>query len=481
MKIRGFRIELGEIESILAQHTSVQDTIVIAREDEPENKRLVAYVVIKQNHHTAIDELRHFLQEKLPEYMVPSAFVAIEHIPLTANGKVDRRALPIPNQTRQKSEKTFVAPDNAIEAQLTEIWQEVLGVAPIGVTDNFFNLGGHSLLAVKLFTQIEKRFAKKLPLATLFQAPTIKQLANILNQQEEASWSSLVLIQQGDSNKKPLFFIHALGGNIIGYQTLVRHLRSDQPIYGLQAQGLNGEAPHTKVEDMASYYIKQIQTIQPNGSYQLAGFSSGGIIAFEIAQQLIAQGQKIDLLFMFDTYAPKLYIDNPSLSRTISAYLQSLIKLPLQSKWNYALAKIDWLKSVLTGKPSSKFDLWNESSFSEDSNPYNMKLIEAIKQATMADYSPQPYPGKVTLFTTKEVLRWCQYKPLRGWDELTQGVDIHSIPGTHLGMLSEPNVQILAQKMMDCLEAPIPEHIVPKREESQLLIFPTNSSNYETA
>ncbi len=478
VKIRGFRIELGEIESVLAQHEFVQETVVIAREDEPGNKRLVAYVVL-QDSANPINELRRFLQEKLPEYMVPAAFVAIEYIPLTPNGKVDRRALPIPDQTRLDLEKAFVAANNAIELQLTEIWEKVLGVVPIGITDNFFDLGGHSLLAVKLFTQVEKRFGKKLPLATLFKAPTIKQLADIIELQENASWSSLVVIQPGSSNKKPIFFIHALGGNIIGYQTLVRYLGSDQPIYGLQARGLDGKSPHTKVEDMAADYIQEIRTLQPNGSYQLAGFSSGGIVAFEMAQQLVERGDRVDLLAMFDTYSPKLYIENPTRSRTFFVCLRSLLQLPLQNKWNYILAKVDWFKSVLSGKPSSKFDLWSEG-FSEDANPHNMVLIEALKRATMANYLPKPYSGKITLFTTKEVLRWCQYRPHRGWDEVVQqGVEIHEVPGTHLGMLGEPNVQVLAQKMKDCLNVTTGHETVP--EYGTLLTFPANTQNYETA
>ncbi|HIK04553.1 MAG TPA: amino acid adenylation domain-containing protein [Trichormus sp. M33_DOE_039] len=455
VKIRGFRIELGEIESVLTQHDSVQETVVIAREDEPGNKRLVAYVVVNGETATTMNELRRFLQEKLPEYMIPSAFVAIAKIPLTPNGKVDRRALPIPDQTRPELEKAFVAPRNPIEIELARIWSEILGFDAIGISDNFFELGGNSLLAVKLFTQIEQKFGQKLPLATLLQSPTIEQLASILSQSNTSvSWSSLVTIQAGSSPKRPLFLIHALGGNVIGYQTLVRYLGAEQPVYGLQAQGLDGkQAPHTKVEDMAAHYIREIRTVQPQGPYLLGGFSSGGTVAYEMARQLVAQGDRVALLAMFDTYSPSLYINNPSLLRTLYVYLFTLLRLPSVDRLNYVFAKVDWLKSMFTGKASSKFDLWNEHSFTEDANPYNMALIEALKQATMVDYVPQPYAGKVTLFTTKEILRWCQFKPCRGWGDMAkQGVEIHEVPGTHLGMLGEPGVQILAEKLRVCLE-----------------------------
>ncbi|MGH1397091.1 MAG: non-ribosomal peptide synthetase [Trichormus sp.] len=455
VKIRGFRIELGEIETVLTQHDSVQETVVIPREDEPGNKRLVAYVVLNGDSAPTMNELRRFLQEKLPEYMIPSAFVAIAKIPLTPNGKVDRRALPIPDQ-RPELEKAFVAPGNAVEIQLAQIWSEVLSIQSIGIKDNFFDLGGNSLLAVRLFTQIEQKFGQKLPLATLLQSPTIEQLATILQESNtSAVWSSLVTIQPGNSGKRPLFLIHALGGNVIGYQTLVRHLDAEQPVYGLQAQGLDGkQTPHNKVEDMASHYIQQIRTVQPHGPYLLGGFSSGGIVAYEMARQLVAGGDRVDLLAMFDTYNPSLYISNPSLLRTFYVYLLTLLRLPSEDRWNYVLAKVDWLQSMLTGKPSSKFDLWNEHSFTDDANPYNMVLIEALKQATMVDYVPKPYNGKVTLFTTKEVLRWCQFKPCRGWSEIAQqGVEIHQVPGTHLAMLGEPGVQILAAKLSVCLKA----------------------------
>lgn len=453
VKIRGFRIELGEIEAVLAKHPQVRETVILVREDEPGNKRLVAYVVGHQPAPTAI-ELRRFLQEKLPEYMVPAAFVAIAEIPLTSNGKVDRRALPIPDRDRPNLEKAFAAPSNAVELQLTQIWSEVLGIQSIGVKDNFFELGGHSLLAVQLFTQIETKFGKKLPLATLFQAPTIEQLANILGRSEQlVSWSSLVAIQP-HGNKRPLFCIHALGGNVLGYQKLIRHLGSEQPVYGLQARGLDGkENPHTKVEDMAADYIQEMQTVQPNGPYLLCGFSSGGTVAFEMARQLQDRGETVALLAMFDTYSPHLFIPNPSLFRTVHTYLRTLWRLPQSEKQSYFLQKLDWMHSLLTGKPSSKYDLWNNYSLSQDTNPYNMVLIEALKQATMADYVPQTYSGRVTLFTSKEVLRWCYSTPDRGWSSLVdRGVEIYEIPGTHLGLLDEPNVQVLASKLKVCLE-----------------------------
>jgi thioesterase domain-containing protein len=210
--------------------------------------------------------------------------------------------------------------------------------------------------------------------------------------------------------------------------------------------------PQARVEDMAADYIQEIRTVQPHGPYLLCGYSSGGTVAFEMARQLQVRGEKVALLAMFDTYSPHLYVCNPSLFRTVYTYLLTLWRLPLSEKQTYFLQKLDWMHSLLTGKPSSKYDLWNNYSLSQDTNPYNMVLIEALKQATMADYVPQRYSGRVTLFTTKEVLRWCYSTPDRGWNSLAERVEIHEIPGTHLGLLDEPNVQVLASKLRRCLE-----------------------------
>ncbi|MHC5915817.1 MAG: amino acid adenylation domain-containing protein, partial [Nostoc sp.] len=246
VKIRGFRIELGEIETLLAQHPTIQQTVVTARVDHPENQRLVAYIVPHPEQTPTTDELRHFLKQKLPEYMVPSAFVLLDTLPLTPNGKIDRRALPAPESTRLDTDNTYVAPRDQLEFKLTKIWSEILGVQPIGVRDNFFELGGHSILAVKLFWQIEKIFNTNLPLAILFQSGTVEALAKIISQERDlarnlslvnilekskSSWSSLVEIQPNGS-KPPFFCIHGLGGEVLCFRELALHLGSDQPFYG---------------------------------------------------------------------------------------------------------------------------------------------------------------------------------------------------------------------------------------------------------
>ena len=238
--------------------------------------------------------------------MIPSAFVSVESLPLTPNGKVDRNALPAPDYTRLEQQEALVAPRDGLELQLRQIWEQVLGVRPIGIRDNFFDLGGHSLLAVRLFAQVEKVTGKRLPVAALFHAPTIEQQARLMSRQEwSAQWKSLVAIQPAGS-KPPFFCVHAHDGGVLFWRDLARHLGSDQPFYALQAQGLDGrQPPHDRIDEMAAHYIKEIRALQPEGPYFIGGHCIGGLIAFEMAQQLHAQGERMGLLALFDSYAPR--------------------------------------------------------------------------------------------------------------------------------------------------------------------------------
>ena len=333
VKIRGVRIEPGEIEAVLSQHPNVLRNIVITREDTPGDKRLTAYIV-PQIEQLQSSDLRSFMAERLPNYMVPSAFVFLDTMPLTPNGKLDRRALPAPDNSRQEPSSTFVVPQDKLESHLTQIWERVLNIQPIGVEDNFFELGGNSLQAVTLFAQIEKQFGKKLPLATLFQRSTVAEIAQIIRQKKWlAPWESLVPIQP-NGNKPPLFYIHGGGGNLLIYRDLANSLGLDQPVYGLQPRGLDGKyVPFTRIEDMAAYYLAQIRKLQPNGPYFLAGLSSGGTIAWEIAQLLKARGQEVSLLALFDSSGPNYYKILPPLPRLLSVFkwvmLNSVTRLSL--------------------------------------------------------------------------------------------------------------------------------------------------------
>jgi amino acid adenylation domain-containing protein len=448
IKIRGVRIEPGEIAALLNQHPQIQATVVIAREDIPGDKRLVAYFVPKPDTHLQSSELRQFLDRQLPEYMVPSAFVLLTDLPLTPNGKIDTSALPAPDLDRQESALKFVAARDEFEVQLTKIWQQVLGVRSISITDNFFELGGHSLLAIRLFSEIERIWGENLPLATLFQAQTIEQLADILRQEGwSAPWSSLVQIQPGEASKLPLFCIHPIGGNILEYYQLAHYLDREQPVYGLQSLGLDGkQIPLRKIEEMATHYIQQIRTVQPIGPYLLLGYSFAGMVAFEIAQQLDRQGEKVALLALLDRASPKFIPTRPSLLESAKIHFHNLWLLDREGRIRYILSRISY-KLIHKGN----YREYMMGQWQEALSPEYINVFDANLQAN-EDYQAQVYSGPMTLFR-------CQVQPLNqalspdlGWSKLVTGnLQIYDIPTSHHAVLKEPNIQFVAEQLKSCL------------------------------
>jgi thioesterase domain-containing protein/acyl carrier protein len=446
VKIRGFRIELGEIETALGQHPVVRDVVVLAREDAPGEKRLVAYVVAE----SSADELRRFLKDKLPDHMVPAVFVLLERLPLLSNGKIDRRALPAPDLSRPELEKAFVAPRDELELELAQIWEEILGVRPVGVRDNFFELGGHSLLAVRLFAVIEKRLGKKLPLTSVFQGASVEHLASILRQQAAPGpHCSLVAIQPG-GNKRPLFLVHPAGGHVFPYVHLAKRLGSDQPCYALQARGLeDGQDFHTRIEDMAAYYVQALQTVQPTGPYFLGGWSMGGVVAFEMAQQLHAQGQLVALLALLDGRIPTpdetFPEDDSEAILLVERYfgisfgpMQSLAQLPKDEQLGFVLelAKSAGLVPAELGVSQAR------------------RFVEQVRSDLRAtqNYGLRLYPGRITFFKASETLAGTSADPTLGWSEWASGgVEVHIVPGNHANLMYEPHVEVLAKKLTACL------------------------------
>ena len=273
VKVRGFRIELGEIESVMLSHGGVRQAVAVARDDHPGNAQLVGYF-ISSGEVVTPGELRDLLRRRLPEYMVPSAFVELEQFPLTVNGKIDRRLLPPLGDVAREGAESYVAPRDITELRLVRLWEKVIGRRPIGVRDDFFAIGGHSLLAARLFAAMQSTLGVNLPLATLFGASTVEELARLLRQENwSPSWASLVPIRTTGS-KPPFFCVHAAEGNVLLYQDLARYLGDDQPVFGLQARGLDGTPGLTTVEEMAASYVGEIKAVQPAGRYRLGGYLS---------------------------------------------------------------------------------------------------------------------------------------------------------------------------------------------------------------
>lgn len=447
VKIRGFRIELGEIETAICQHPEVRDCVVIVRTKESGDKQLVAYVVPKLSKLT-VSKLRSFLQQKLPNYMVPVAFVVLESLPLTPNGKVDRRALPAPDKS-SFTDTGFVPPKDDLERQLAQIWSEILDVESVGVKDNFFALGGHSLLAVRLMAKIQQEFGKSLPLVTLFQSPTIADLANLIKTEKDIPTDFCLVPIQPKGNKSPFFCVHAVGGDVLCYADLAGYLGPEQPFYALRSLGLDGSCePLTRIEDMAATYIKALQTIQPEGPYQLGGWSIGGAIAFEMAVQLKASGKTVSLLALIDSYAPiqkfkgSLLMDEAILladwvknlsglsNKALSISAEILRLLEAQEQLNYVLEQakeVGLLPKEMGHKQGSSL----------------FQVFKANSQA-IARYTPQPYLGRITFFYADESMKQNQ-NPSLGWASVAAGsITTYNIPGNHYSIIES---KILAQKL----------------------------------
>jgi amino acid adenylation domain-containing protein len=454
VKIRGYRIELGEIESALAAHQSIRDVSVIVREDIADDKRLVAYIVPRTS--VSFDELRGYLHQLLPEFMIPAAFVVLDKLPLTPNGKLDRRALPAPEESGEDRKTEFVGPRDDLEVQLVRIWQEVLNVCPVSVRDNFFDRGGHSLLAVRLLSRIRRVLGIDLPLSIFFkQQPTIEQLAAHIRQQAEAEqqkYSPLVEMKRGTVGS-PFFCIHPAGGNVLCYARLARHLGPNQSVYGLEAHGVHPEqSPLTSVEEMAASYITAIRAVQPIGPYQLGGWSMGGIVAYEMAQQLQAQREEVSLLALFDTWAPAsvralgepdelslmvLFAQDMGLSwQELEVSLEEMAKLNSQDQLAHVL-ELAIAAGVLPP------DI-------EQSQMARFYRVFKINVRAVSNYIPRPLRGRVTLLKAEELLQGSG--PGDDWEELAlDGLEVHMVPGNHFTTIREPYVRALAQSLARCM------------------------------
>ena len=447
VKIRGYRIELGEIERVLGQHPSVKECAVLASAGED---HLVAYVTGRETQ-PATSALRVYLRERLPQYMVPSSFVMLDQLPLTPTNKIDRLALASikPDETNPSESDQYVAARDVVELKLTQIWEEVLGLKLIGVRDNFFELGGHSLLAVRLMALIQSQLNVTLPLSVLFRGGSIEELAKLLREQKQPEAPAPVVEIQPRGSGRPFFCVHPMGGNIFCYLELARHLGLDQPFYGIQPAGFNS----TQIQATAKFYLEQLRAIQPDGPYLLGGWSFGGVVAFEMAQQLRDAGQDVSLLALIEASA--LLVRDRSVYR---------VQADLDNTWN--LARLIW---SLEGRktPFSEADL---QRVPEDERlhyileraqtdrvigvdfelAYLLDWAHGIKNSfkALADYEPQFYPGKVAVFEAEERANGDK----SGWDELAREVDVQVVPGNHFTIVLEPHVRTLAQRLKACID-----------------------------
>lgn len=427
IKIRGFRIELGEIEAVLARHDAVAQVAVMVREDQPGDKRLVAYIVTTEEDHFDTEALRHFAAASLPDYMVPAAYVQIDAMPLTANGKLDQKSLPAPQLHLQQADGR--GPRNPKEEILCHLFEEVLDLPKISIDDRFFDIGGHSLLAVRLISRIRDALGVKLSIGTLFEAPNVASLAEKLETGGDENALDILLPLRTNGERYPLFCVHPAGGLSWCYAGLLNTLEKDIPIYGLQARGIarKDDYPHT-LDDMAADYIKHIQTIQPKGPYHLLGWSLGGNVVQAMATQLQQQGEEIALVAMLDAY-PNHFLpikEAPDEEEALIALL--------------ALGGYD--PDTLTGEPltmKSAVDILKKdgsalASLSEDAIR-NLKETYVNSVRLLGEYQPKTYQGDILFFRSTIIPDWFTPIDPEAWAPYINGtIEQHDIHCRHKDM-----------------------------------------------
>lgn len=423
VKVRGFRVEPGEIENALNDMPGLKDRVVIARQDGTGEKQLACYLVPgdRLDHEEAerrerlVGMAREHLRTRLPAYMVPTGFVVLAELPLTANGKVDRHALPPPGALKAVMRARHVAPRSATEAALCSIWSDALGMEHIGVHDNFFDLGGHSLSGIHLLAKVEEHFGRSIEYKQLFIAPTVAQFARLIDPPDQALRLEHLLPIQLKGDRPPIFCIHGDEANVF----LPKYLGMDQPFYAISHQGEDGRPiTATSVGSLAAQYVAEIRMVRPEGPYLLMGYSFGGILAYEIAQQLRASGQDVPLLLLLDSHDPVDYGDVMALEqrlhqrvrqaavRLVSRVLHARgMRLPLRLRHNYIIGTYD-------------------------------RLIR--------EYRILPYEGRITLVRT----RADNGRPDMGWGvRARDGVDVRIVPGDHFNVVREPYVKAVAEEV----------------------------------
>ncbi|MBE9031628.1 amino acid adenylation domain-containing protein [filamentous cyanobacterium LEGE 11480] len=445
VKIRGFRVELGEIEAKLEEHPQVRQTVLLAQE-RANRKVLIAYVVPQVGVNLDAKDLGHWLQERLPNYMIPSQFIVLDALPLTPNGKVDRKALPEPAISSRET-AGFQPPADALEMSLVRLWEEILGV-PVDVTDNFFELGGHSLLVVRLCDQIEQTLHSRVSPMALFRSPTIQQLARQIRQDvtENDAQSSAVVIQAGAETHYPLFAIHVLGEGGRFFRPLAQNMGLEQPVYGLAAQMMDTDtAPPNRVEDLAAFYINEMQLIQSEGPYHIVGMSYGGIIAYEMARQMERLGLPIGLVGLLDTYGPNQIENLPSGDR-LKAHWRSACA---QGRRRYLKHKIRSAINRRTEKLHCAYGGLRQKMGRQVSYELQYKMIIAENVRAADAYHPGPFGGRLSLFRATDAVFYppAYLESGLGWRNLAGQLDIYDVPGCHMTMVEEPQAQSLAGEM----------------------------------
>ncbi|HYH78665.1 MAG TPA: thioesterase domain-containing protein, partial [Longimicrobium sp.] len=462
VKVRGFRVELGEIEAVLRRHASVTECVVIVREDRPGDRRLVAYVMGDAD----AAALRGHLRGTLPEYMVPDAFVVLDAFPHTPTGKLDRKTLPAPEYAHAGAEAG--PPRNAVEVQLIGLWEGLLGIEGVGPAQSFFDLGGNSLLALQLFAKIHRVLGCDLPVAALYEGPTVRQMADAILERRASSAApeaaSAVVALRVEGSLPPLFCVHPADRRVLVYAPLARHLGADQPVFGLQDLGADLSRP---IPAIAAEYVTALRTVQPQGPYYLAGWSFGGFVAYEMASKLEREGERVAFVGMLDTFEPALaqgrLEGDTGLNVELVLGIASDVAAQMGRPFTIAREEMEGLDE--DGRLRRAVEILHAHAaaprgFDAAMLREHCTVIQA-REASLAAYVPGPFSGPLTLFRAgtldeedeaylavlsaeeRRTLGWCRRSP--------HPVEVRVAPGEHVTMGIEPNVRALAELVRESL------------------------------
>ncbi|MCL5109804.1 MAG: AMP-binding protein [Chloroflexi bacterium] len=453
VKVRGYRVQLDEVEAALFGSGLAKEAAVVAKDDAQGEQCLAAYVVPSTQPRPTVSRLREALAASLPDYMLPSAYVFLDSLPLNANGKTDRPHLPEPSWARPPLDSLYVTPRDETELKLARIWEEALGLYGLGVHDDFFALGGHSLLAARCLARVEEVFGRQLPLAALYERPSIAGLAASLHEQPGEHRFSCLVNLKATGALPPLFWCHGYAGGLFNYQDLLRHIGKEQPVFGLVAPGLDGREPLLPtVESLAAHYVREITVLQPQGPYYLAGPSAGGIFALEIGRQLLAAGHAVDLLALLDSRPPwrRRRLHRPAEGRSLLGGFVQLGRHGLPIYWRTAAQP--WLEQYaeemllpwchwLAHETRRRLGLTRRAAY-RDRLP---ALLEEVTRSALLRYHLRPYPGAATLFVAKGEHGLTPEATAIWRDLIRGGLEVAKVPGSHHTMFYEPNIQGLAR------------------------------------
>lgn len=441
VKVRGHRIEIEEVEGVLSEHPEIKEAAVAAWEHSA-GSSLVSFVVPVNGHCPGSNELKTFAAARLPSYMLPQRSVRCDVLPRTRHGKIDRGQLirlasndAKRGRTSPPGESTLV---DKTHRDLVRMWQGLLGHSRVGLDDCFFELGGDSLGAMQLVAHVERRWNVRVELSQLLTSPTIRSLGRLLSGPPAESQHRCLVPIQPQGTKPPLFCVHPGGGNVVCYLPLARELGADQPLYAFRALGVEaGETPMKTVEEMAAEYVRQMRSVQPVGPYAIAGWSFGGIVSYEMAQQLRRAGEELSFVGVIDgspIYSIAVLREIfPDSQIPITQMNEQLIDQYFEPFYNSAA------DAMLVPRGASR------------EHTYRVLRLFASTMRAAVDYRAKPLDTKMTLIVAEQKIGNTKYGPFRDWSRSCETIELHHVPGNHVDMMQSPHVSELAGKLTELL------------------------------